>query len=246
MERLQKLIAAAGVSSRRHAETLITDGRVTVNNAVVALLGTRVDPQRDVIAVDGVPIHRPEQRTIMLNKPAGYITTRQDPHAPDTIMALVPEIPGLHPIGRLDKNTTGLLLLTNDGALTYALTHPKHHVEKTYRAWVQGIPREEQLERLRRGVLLDDGPTAPAQLYLVRHAADRALLEIVIHEGRKRQVRRMCDAIGHPVIALSRLRIGPLALGDLPEGRWRDLTAEEIRSLQTADLSPQETNEGSL
>lgn len=207
---------------------------MAVNGEVVSLLGTRVDPARDVVTVDGVPITHPAKRTVMLHKPAGYLTTRQDPRARDTVMALVPDIPGLHPVGRLDKDTTGLLLLTNDGDLTYALTHPKHHVEKTYHAWVQGVPSQRALTQLRRGILLEDGLTAPAQVRLLRSEAGRSLLEIIIHEGRKRQVRRMCEAVGHPVVALSRQRIGPLRLGDLREGEWRDLTDEERDDLYAA------------
>lgn len=208
---------------------------MTLNGKVVSLLGTRIDPQRDVVAVDGVPITRPAKRTIMLHKPAGYITTRSDPHARNTVMTLIPDIPGLHPIGRLDKDTTGLLLLTNDGDLTYALTHPKHHVEKTYRAEVAGLPGAGTLARLRQGLLLDDGPTAPAQVRLIgRTGADGACVELVIHEGRKRQVRRMLAAVGHPVRTLTRLAVGPLTLGDLPEGVWRDLTPDELHALYQA------------
>ncbi|MHB9132766.1 MAG: pseudouridine synthase [Armatimonadota bacterium] len=234
MERLQKLIAGAGVASRRQAETLIMAGRVTVNGEVVTLLGTRVDPQQDVVVVDGVPLTQPSSRTIMLNKPANYITTRSDPHARNTVMSLIPDIPGLHPIGRLDKDTTGLLLLTNDGNLTYALTHPKHHVDKTYRLWMTGRPGNEALETLRHGVLLEDGMTAPARVKRLQSGANATELEITIHEGRKRQVRRMVEAIGGRVTSLTRISVGPLSLGDLPEGQWRDLTSDEIHALYEA------------
>lgn len=206
-------------------------GRVTINGAVVTLLGTQVDPAHDVVAVDGVPVRLSGQHTLLLNKPAGYITTRSDPHARETVMALLPEIPGLHPIGRLDKDTTGLLLFTNDGDLTYALTHPKHLVEKTYRAWVEGLPEKDAMAHLRQGVLLEDGLTAPAQVKRILTREKRTLLEITIHEGRKRQVRRMLLVIGHPVISLSRVRVGPLELGELPEGHWRELAEEEVRAL---------------
>lgn len=234
MERLQKVIAAAGVTSRRHAEELIMAGRVTVNGELVTLLGTRIDPQQDTVAVDGVPITQPTKRTIMLNKPAGFITTRHDPQARDTVMTLVPPIPGLHPIGRLDMETTGLLLLTNDGDLTYALTHPKHHVNKTYQAWVTGVPTDDELTALRCGIQLDDGLTAPAEVRQLQESHDRALIEITIHEGRNRQVRRMLKAIGHPVVSLRRLRIGPLELGDLNDGAWRDLTHDELQEIYAA------------
>lgn len=227
------MLAAAGVSSRRGAEELIKAGRVTVNGQVVNL-GDCVDPLRDLVAVDGQPVHLPAWRTIMLNKPAGIVTSRKDPHATDTVMSLVPPIPGLHPVGRLDKNTTGLLLLTNDGELTFALTHPRHVVDKTYRAWVRGIPSNDALQQLRRGIALADGPTAPAQARRIFTRADRTMVEITIHEGRKRQVRRMLEAVGAPVISLSRVRIGPLGLGDLPEGQWRDLREDELAALYHA------------
>ena len=234
MERLQKLLAAAGVSSRRGAEALILAGRVAVNGEVVSLLGTRADPACDVVSLDGIPITRPQHRTLLLHKPAGYITTRDDPRSRDTVMALVPDIPGLHPVGRLDKDTTGLLLLTNDGGLTYALTHPKHHVDKTYRAWVDGVPDQVALEQLRTGVMVEDRLTAPALVRRVLTREGRTLLELTIHEGRKRQIRRMLLAVGVPVVSLSRIRLGPLELGELPEGQWRELNAEEVRALYVA------------
>ncbi len=209
-------------------------GRVTINGQVVTLLGTQVDPARDVIAVDGVPVRLPTHCTLMLHKPAGVITTRSDPRARDTVMALLPAIPGLHPIGRLDKDTTGLLLFTNDGDLTYVLTHPKHHVNKIYRAWVEGVAGQEALGQLRAGVLLEDGLTSPAEVKRVLTREGRTLLDITIHEGRKRQVRRMLQAVDHPVISLSRTRLGPLTLGDLAEGQWRELTADEVRALYQA------------
>lgn len=211
-----------------------------MNGEIVTAMGVRVDPESDVVAVDGIPVSRPTSRTILLNKPAGYITTRSDPGARDTVMSLVPSIPGLHPIGRLDKNTTGLLLLTNDGALTYALTHPKHHVDKTYLAWVHGHPDAQALAHLRHGVMLEDGMTAPAAVRLVHTEPGRAKVEITIHEGRKRQVRRMLEAVGHAVLSLTRLRVGPLGLGDLPEGAWRNLTQEEIRQLKAATGLPRD------
>lgn len=233
------MLAAAGVSSRRGSEALIKAGRVTVNGQVVEL-GAQVDPARDLVAVDGVPVNRPAHRVLMLHKPAGVVTSRKDPHAEDTVMSLVPRIPGLHPVGRLDKNTTGLLLLTNDGDLTYALTHPKHHIDKTYRAWVRGVPSNEALRRLRQGIELEDGMTAPAEARRQQTRGDRTLVEITIHEGRKRQVRRMLEAVDAPVISLTRTRLGPLTLGTLPEGQWRDLSDGELRELYNAANVPQE------
>lgn len=228
------MLAAAGVCSRRRAETLIIEGRVAVNGQTISLLGTQVDPEHDTVTVDGVPVRLAAKRTLMLHKPAGFITTRSDPNARDTVMHLVPDVPGLHPIGRLDKDTTGLLLFTNDGALTYALTHPKHVVEKTYRAWVEGTPNDAALARLRSGVELDDGLTAPATVRCAQTRAGKTEVELIIHEGRKRQVRRMLFAVGFPVLALARVRVGPLSLDDLPEGRWRDLTDAEVDALYRA------------
>ena len=221
------------MSSRRGAEALIREGRVTVNGEVAAL-GVRVDPLRDAVAVDGRPVSLASTRVIMLHKPAGIVTTRKDPYARDTVMSLAPSVPGLHPVGRLDKNTTGLLLLTNDGDLTFALTHPRHLVRKTYRAWVRGVPSNEALGKLRAGMLLDDGPTAPALARRLRVLGGRTLVELTIHEGRKRQVRRMLEAVGATVISLARTRVGPLALGELPEGKWRDLREEERAALYAA------------
>jgi len=185
-----------------------------------------------------VPVTLPLHRAILLHKPPGYITTVSDPHARDTVMSLVPPIEGLHPIGRLDMDTTGMLLLTNDGDLTYALTHPRHQVNKTYRAWVEGQPNEKHLAQLRHGIELNDGPTAPAEVRVMAREKTRTLLDITIHEGRNRQVRRMLLAVGHPVITLTRLSIGPLDLGQLPEGHWRDLTEAEVQALFDASGSP--------
>ena len=205
-----------------------------MNGQTISLLGTQVDPETDAVTVDGEQVHLAEKRTLLLHKPAGFITTCSDPNARDTVMRLVPAVPGLHPIGRLDKDTTGLLLFTNDGALTFALTHPKHVVEKTYHAWVEGVPDDAALARLRTGIELADGPTAPAEVRRLHTRNGRTEVELVIHEGRKRQVRRMLFAVGFPVVGLARVRVGPLTLGDLPEGRWRDLSAEEVATLYRA------------
>ena len=229
-ERLQKVLAAAELGSRRACEELIAAGRVTVDGEV-AVLGRRVDPHTARIAVDGVAVTvRPGAVYYLLNKPAGVVTTASDPHGRPTVVELVPPEPRVFPVGRLDADTQGLLLLTNDGDLAHRLTHPSFGVEKEYLAEVEGTPSRGALRRLREGVELDDGPTAPARVALVAPNAVR----IAIHEGRKRQVRRMCAAVGHPVVRLVRTRIGPLADRRLPPGRWRRLTPAEVRALERA------------
>ena len=229
-ERLQKVLARTGIGSRRVCEDLIADGRVTVNGDV-AELGRRVDPEHDHVEVDGVPISVREGLVYyLLNKPPGVVTTASDPQGRRTVVELVPEEPRVFPVGRLDAETEGLLLLTNDGDLTHRLTHPSFGVEKEYLALVDGSPGRAALRRLREGVELDDGVTAPAKASL----EPPNTLTIVIHEGRNRQVRRMCDAIGHPVLRLVRTRIGPLTDRTLKPGEWRDLTQAEVRALETA------------
>ena len=255
--RLQRFLARAGVASRRGSERLMSAGRVRVNGAVVTELGSKVDPERDVVTVDGVVCDIAERAFhVMLNKPAGYLTTMSDPQGRPTVAALVPstEHPGLFPVGRLDMDTTGLLLFTTDGDLGQALLHPSRHVEKHYVALVSGTPSERDLDRLRAGILLEDGPAAPAKAELIgpedplfsRVAAGgtgatgggepNAVVGITIHEGRKHQVKKMMQAIGHKVLRLHRDAFGPLALTGVPEGSWRELTDEEARAL--AELSP--------
>ena len=229
-ERLQKVLAQAGLGSRRTCEDLIAEGRVTVNGEV-ATLGTRADPEADDIEVDGARIGvRQGLAHYLLNKPAGVVTTASDPQGRPTVVALVPADPRVYPVGRLDADTEGLLLLTNDGELAHRLTHPSFGVDKEYLAEVNGTPSRGALRRLREGVELDDGPTAPARVSLV---GDHTL-RITIHEGRNRQVRRMCEAVGHPVRRLVRVRIGPLADRRLPPGEWRPLTQAEVRALERA------------
>lgn len=232
--RLQKFLARAGVASRRSSEKMISAGRIAVNGAVVTELGTKVDPAHDEVFLDGVPVKLPESKhTLMLNKPSGFLTTMSDPQGRPCVADLVPvaEYPGLYPIGRLDFDTTGLLLFSTDGELGHALLHPSHHVGKTYRAVVKGKPGKEDLERLAKGVLLEDGMTAPAEVRIVDDAGANTVIELIIHEGRKRQVKRMCEAIGHPVRQLHRLSFGPLGLGSLEEGQWRELSPEEVAGL---------------
>ncbi len=235
--RLQKFLARAGVASRRSSEKLITAGRVRVNGAVVTELGTKVDPACDEVLLDGAPVGLPESsHTLMLNKPAGYLTTMSDPQGRPCVADLVPvaEYPGLYPIGRLDFDTTGLLLFSTDGELGHALLHPSHHVSKTYRAKVEGLPKKADLERLAGGVRLEDGMTAPAEVALIDAGKEASVIELTIHEGRKRQVKRMCEAVGHPVLELHRLSFGPLALGSLGVGCYRELAPEELAALSAA------------
>ena len=213
---------------------LIEEGRVEVNGEV-ARLGRRVDPEHDRVSVDGVRIPvRPGLIYYLLNKPAKVVTTASDPEGRPTVMELVPDEPRVFPVGRLDWDTEGLLLLTNDGDLAHGLTHPSRGVPKTYLAEVSGIPSRGALRQLREGVDLDDGRTAPAKARLAQTTPSGSALEIVIHEGRNRQVRRMCEAIGHPVRRLVRTRFGPLHENRLAPGQWRVLTQAEIRALYAA------------
>ncbi len=232
-ERLQKVLARIGIGSRRVCEDLIADGCVTVNGEV-AELGRRVDAEHDEVAVNGVIIGvRPGLVHLLLNKPAGVVTTADDPQGRPTVLELVPTEPRVFPVGRLDMETEGLLLLTNDGDLAHRLTHPSFGVEKEYIAHVDGEPTRGELRLLREGVMLDDGITAPAKAALL----GPGVLRLTIHEGRNRQIRRMCEAIDHPVKRLIRTRIGPLADRKLKPGQWRPLTGDELRSLERAAVS---------
>ena len=230
-ERLQKVLARVGFGSRRACDELVEAGRVEVNGQV-AVLGQRVDVARDRVAVDGTPVGiLPDLVYYLLNKPAGVVTTADDPEGRPTVVQLVPAEPRVFPVGRLDIATEGLLLLTNDGELAQRLTHPSHGVEKEYLAEVEGTPGRSALARLREGVVIGDGErTAPARATVL----SPGLVRVVVHEGRYRQVRRMLDAVGHPVIRLVRTRIGPLADNRLRPGAWRRLTLSEVRALSTA------------
>lgn len=271
--RLQKYLARSGVASRRASEALIVSGRVTVNGVVSSELGAKVDPRCDAVALDGVPVCLPSAcDTIMLNKPAGYVTTMDDPQGRPCVADLVPSgrFPGLFPVGRLDRDTTGLLLFTTDGELGAALLHPRHHVEKRYLALVEGALDSRDIARLRAGVRLSDGMTQPAfaqslsgseaDVALAAFRFDEAgasgagkggrafhgargarikgtsVVEVGLREGRNREVRRMLEAVGHPVIALHRRSFGPLSLGDLARGCWRELSGDEQRALRDAAL----------
>jgi 23S rRNA pseudouridine2605 synthase len=229
--RLGKYLATCGVASRRASEEIVRAGRVTVDGQTVT------DPARDVgvshaVAVDGRKIATARDRVVYaLNKPAGVVSTARDPQGRPTVVTMVPQTERLYPVGRLDIDTTGLILLTNQGELAHRLTHPSFEVEKSYRVVVGGPALHERtLQALRDGVELEDGRTAPAQVRRV--SADT--LELTIHEGRKRQVKRMCEAVGHPVKRLERVAFGPLKLGDLPRGRWRRLTDAEVEALMAA------------
>lgn len=233
-ERLQKVLARCGIGSRRACETLIAEGRVRVDGTV-ARLGDRIEAARAVVEVDGVTVGvRPDLVHYLLNKPRGTVTTAHDPQGRPTVTGLVPADPRVFPVGRLDLQTEGLLLLTNDGDLAHRLTHPSFGIEKEYLAHVSGEPRPAAVRALREGVQLDDGPTAPAKVALV----SPDVLRITVREGRNRLVRRMCEAVGHPVRRLVRTRIGPLADRQLQPGRWRALTVEETRSLEKAASAP--------
>ena len=240
MERIQKILAAAGVASRRSAEELIRAGRVRVNGQI-AHLGDSADPEKDTITLDGAVVQpAKDHHYIMLNKPVGYACTRWDPHLPTTVYQLLPSsMKRLFTVGRLDVDTEGLLLLTSDGGWANDITHPRHHVPKTYVADVNGHPWPEALEALRRGIDLEDGRTLPANVRLLRHRPSdgMARLEITLREGRKRQVRRMLQAVDLEVVHLVRIRIGTLELGRLAEGEWRHLLPDEVNALRGAKWS---------
>ena len=238
-ERLQKIIAAAGITSRRHAEQLITAGEVTVNGKVVTELGTKADSQTDHIKVRGKLINptlqKREKVYVLLNKPRGYLSSVTDPEGRPTVLELLPASLGrLYPVGRLDFNTEGLLLLTNDGEFTNFVTSARNKVEKVYEAKVKGVPDEKSIERLRRGVRLEDGVrTAPAKIRRTGETENNAWYEILLHEGKNQQIRRMFDLIGHSVIKLRRSRIGGLRDDELKSGKWRRLSALEVNLLTT-------------
>ncbi|HEY7286028.1 MAG TPA: pseudouridine synthase [Vicinamibacterales bacterium] len=247
VERLQKLLSQAGVASRRASEQLMLEGRVTVNGETVRELGTKADPSRDDIRVDGRRIKVAEQRRyILLNKPRGYVTTRVDPQKRPTVVDLVGVREYVYPVGRLDFDSEGLLILTNDGELAARLTHPRYGVTRVYEVRVLGVPDAHDLARLSRGVVLDGKRTAPADVLLqgsTTKAAGRepkaiSTLKVTLREGRNREVRRMCDAIGHPVETLTRVAIGPIRDARLKRGQWRDLTESEVRTLQKAAQTP--------
>jgi 23S rRNA pseudouridine2605 synthase len=240
MERLQKILSQAGVASRRASEQLMLEGRVTVNGQTIRELGTKADAAADDIRVDGRRIKIAErQRYILLNKPKGYVTTRSDPQKRPTVIDLLTQTRGLssgeyvYPVGRLDFDSEGLLLLTNDGDLAAKLTHPSHGVARVYEARVLGVPDAHDLQRMSRGITIEGRRTAPSEV-LLRHGA----LVITVREGRNRQVRKMCEAIGHPVIGLKRIAIGPLRDASLKTGQWRELSEAEVDRLKKTASAP--------
>jgi pseudouridine synthase len=244
MERLQKILSQAGIASRRASEQLMLEGRVTVNGTAVRELGTKADPAHDDIRVDGRRVRLPERhRYLLLNKPRGYVTTRSDPQRRPTVIDLLTGVRDyVFPVGRLDYDSEGLLILTNDGALAAQLTHPRYHVARVYEVRVLGVPDAHDLNRLAKGVIVDERKTGPSEVRLLndvrrgrerRDAADATLL-ITVREGRNRQIRKMCEAIGHPVSHLKRVAIGPIRDARLKPGQWRELRAHEIESLRKA------------
>jgi 23S rRNA pseudouridine2605 synthase len=231
--RLQKLLSRAGRASRREAERLMLAGRVTVNGEVVTELGTRVVPGRDEVVLDGSPVTLSESRWLAFHKPPGVLTTRRDPHGGRTIYDVLPdEAAGLRYVGRLDRDAEGLLLLTDDGDLAHLLQHPSGEVEREYWLEVAGTVSRETVSRLRRGVRLDDGPARPRRVDLLQAGAITSSLTLVLTEGRKREVRRMMSEVGHAVLRLRRIRFGPIVLGDLEAGRWRELVGDELGALE--------------
>ena len=221
--RLQKYMAECGVASRRKCEEIISQGRVTVNDAVVITQGVQVNPETDLVKVDGSVIGLQEQKVyMMLNKPKGVVTTVSDQFGRKNVIDFISVPERIFPVGRLDYDTEGLLFLTNDGEFAYQMTHPGHQVDKCYLAKVQGVPSEAELEQLRQGIVLEGRRTAPAKAEL-----KEGWVQLTIHEGRNRQVRKMLEAVGHPVIELKRISVGQVQLGDLPVGQWRYLTEKE-------------------
>lgn len=232
-ERLQKFLARAGIASRRECEGLIAAGRVLVNGQAVRRPGSRVRPGRDRVQVDGEAVRAGAAVTILLHKPAGYITSRSDPQGRPVVTSLADQagLPRLFPVGRLDWDTEGLLLLTNDGELANALTHPRYAVRKVYHAKVKGHPTPESLSRLTRGIVCDGEPLAALAVEVLHPTRQNTWIAVTLQAGRYRQVRRMCERIGHPVLKLIRVALGPLTLGPLPRGQWRPLSPAELRSL---------------
>jgi len=233
-ERLQKILSKAGLASRRHAEELITEGRVKVNGAVVTSLGFKADPQRDHISLDGKPIGKLDSKVyLLLNKPRGCVTTLEDPLGRSTVRDFIRgEKRMVKPVGRLDFDAEGLLILTNDGDLQQRLTHPRYGIPRTYLVKLRGVPDPAAIRKLSDGIRLEDGVTLPAKARLVEKLKRNSWMRLTVHEGRNKLIKRMCTAISHPVIRLKRVRYGPLTLGNLKPGNYRYLTPKEIKELK--------------
>jgi pseudouridine synthase len=233
-ERIQKILAKAGIASRREAERMVLEGRVSVNGRVIDTLGLRADPQEDAIKVDGKILTRFEPKiTLLLNKPRGYLATVKDPQGRPTVMDLLKHLKWrIYPVGRLDLDAEGLLLLTNDGGLANRLAHPKFSIPRTYLVKVGGVPEEKELARLRRGVMLEDGRARVVSCFIFRQKEKNSWIRVVVAEGRNRLVKRIFSAIGHPVLKLKRVQFGPIQLGNLPFGHFRYLTPEETAKLK--------------
>ncbi len=233
-ERLQKYLAQCGVASRRKCEELILQGRVQVNGVTVTELGTKINPEKDKIKFDGKDIKQAKKLVyILLNKPIGYVTTADDQFGRDTVLDLVKVKERIVPVGRLDMYTSGALILTNDGDFVYQVTHPKHEIEKTYTVTIKGIVQNSEVEQLRNGIKIDDYITKPARVKILKTDTEKDIsrLEITIHEGKNRQVRKMCEAVGRKVLALHRSKIGGIGVKDIELGKWRYLTANEVQQI---------------
>ena len=233
-ERLQKYLAECGVASRRKCEELILQGKVKVNNQIVTELGVKVNPEKDIVKFEDKEVKPTSKMVyILLNKPIGYVTTADDQFGRDTVLDLVKVKERIVPVGRLDMYTSGALILTNDGDFVYKVTHPKHEIEKTYTVTVKGIIKNEEVEQLRKGVKIDDYITKPAKVKILKTDIEKNIsrLEIVIHEGKNRQVRKMCESVGRKVLALHRSKIGKIGVKDIELGKWRYLKDREISKL---------------
>ena len=233
-ERLQKYLAQCGVASRRKCEELILQGRVQINGVTVTELGTKINPEKDKIKFDGKDVKQSQKLVyILLNKPIGYVTTADDQFGRDTVLDLVKVKERIVPVGRLDMYTSGALILTNDGDFVYQVTHPKHEIEKTYTVTIKGIVRNDEVEQLRSGVKIDNYITKPARVKILKTDTEKDIsrLEITIHEGKNRQVRKMCEAVGRKVLALHRSKIGNLGVKDLELGKWRYLNSKEVKGI---------------
>ncbi len=232
--RLQKYLAEAGIASRRKSEELILEGKIKVNNKVVKEVGTKINPDKDKVEYEGKIVKKEEHIYILLNKPIGYVTTAKDQFGRDQVLDLVKVKQRIVPVGRLDMYTSGALILTNDGDFVYKVTHPKHEIEKTYTVTIKGIIKKEQVEQLKNGVKIENYKTKPAKVKILKtdEEKNQSRLEITIHEGKNRQIRKMCEAIGYQVLALHRSKIAGIGVKDLPIGKWRYLKEEEVKKLE--------------